>query len=299
MYVTLEPCSHQGRTPPCTRGIIDAGITEVHMAMLDPNPLVGGRGEAELREHGIVTRVGEHEAEAREINEAYVKYITTGLPFVTAKFAMSLDGKIATRTGDSRWISSGESRRYAHLLRHMVDAIAVGVNTVLADDPQLTSRCGERGGRTRKQPLRVVVDGKGRTPPNARLFGQPGKTLVALGRPADPAAVQAYQQVGAEVAELSLEDGLVDVNELLRELGKREVTSVLVEGGGALLGSLFDHGLVDKVVVFVAPAIIGGARAVTPVAGQGVGKVSEALRLHRVSTCPCGGDVIIVGYVGD
>ena len=226
MYVTLEPCCHYGRTPPCTEAIAEAGVAEVHMAVLDPNPVVGGKGEEELRRQGIRTYVGEHEEEAREVNEAYIKFIATGVPFVVAKFAMSLDGKIATRTGDSRWISSSESRRYVHSLRHTADAIMVGVNTVLADDPQLTSRCGDRGGKTRKQPLRVIVDSQGRTPATARVFGEPGRTLLVLGRPANPGATKALSRTDAELVEMATEEGLIDLAELLRELGRRDITSV-------------------------------------------------------------------------
>lgn len=298
MYVTLEPCCHHGRTPPCTGAIAEAGVAEVHMAMLDPNPLVTGRGEQELTSRGVRTYVGEHEEEAREVNEAYIKFITAGVPFVTAKFAMSLDGKIATRSGDSRWISSSESRRYVHSLRHAADAVMVGVNTVLADDPQLTSRCGERGGKARKQPLRVIVDSRGRTPVTARVFGEPGKTLLVLGRPVDDDMEKAFARTEAELVVLPSEGGLVDLKELLRLLGQREITSVLVEGGAALFGSLFDHGLVDKVIAFVAPIVIGGTEAVTAVGGRGVEEVADAIRLGHLASRSCDGDVMISGYVG-
>ena len=231
LYVTLEPCCHYGRTPPCTQALIDAGISEVHLSMLDPNPLVSGRGREELERAGIKTYVGEHEEEAKEINEAYTKFITTGVPFVTVKFAVSLDGKIATKSGDSKWISGEESRKYVHNLRYTSDAIMAGVNTVLADDPLLTARsCGGRGGTARKQPLRVIVDGKGRTPPTACLFRQPGKTLLALGRVVTPEEKTVFAQVGAELIELPSTGGRVDLEELLKSLGKREIISVLVEG---------------------------------------------------------------------
>jgi len=261
MYVSLEPCCHHGRTPPCTQAIIAAGIGEVHMAMFDPNPLVSGRGKDELEGEGIRVYVGEHEAEAKEINEAYAKFITTGVPFVTAKFAVSLDGKIATKSGDSKWISGNEARKYVHCLRYTADAVMAGVNTVLVDDPRLTARCcGGRGGTAKKQPLRVIVDGKGRTPLTAQLFSEPGKALLALGKSATLEEKTALAQIGAELLELPSEEGLVDLKGLLKALGEREITSVLVEGGGTLLGSLFDHGLVDKVVAFIAPIIIGGRK---------------------------------------
>jgi len=298
LYVTLEPCCHHGRTPPCTGAIIAAGITEVHLSMLDPNPLVSGRGKDELEKAGIKTFVGEHEEESVEINEAYTKYITTGKPFVTAKFAVSLDGKIATRSGDSRWISGEESRKYVHNLRYTADAVMAGVNTVLADDPQLTARsCGGRGGTARKQPIRVIVDSKGRTPLTARVFRQPGKTLLILGRVTTPEEKALFAQVGAEVLELPSVEGRVDLEELLKELGKRDITNVLVEGGGVLLGSLFDNGLVDKVTAFIAPIIIGGNEAKTAVGGEGFDKVADSPRLERIRVEKFGEDLMVSGYV--
>ncbi len=298
MYVTLEPCCHYGRTPPCTQAIIAAGITEVHLAILDPNPLVSGRGKDELEKAGIRTYVGEHEEEAKEINEAYIKFITTGMPFVTAKFAVSLDGKIATKSGDSKWISSDEARRYVHNLRYTTDAVMAGVNTVLADDPHLTARCGRKGGTARKQPLRVIVDSKGRTPLTAHVFSEPGRTLLALGRLAKPEEKTTFAQAGAELLELPSAGGLVDLKGLLKALAEREITSLLVEGGGILFGSLFDQRLVDKVIAFVAPIIIGGSEAKTAVVGEGVDKVMDSIKLKRVRTKRLGGDLMVSGYVG-
>ena len=298
MYVTLEPCCHYGRTPPCTQAIIAAGIAEVHLAMLDANPLVSGRGKDELEKEGIKVYLGEHEEEAKKVNEAYTKFITTGMPFVTAKFAISLDGKIATRSGDSKWISGDEARKYVHNLRYTSDAIMAGVNTVLVDDPRLTARsCGGRGGTARKQPLRVIVDGKGRTPLTAQLFSEPGKTLLALGKFVTPEEKAAFAQVGAELLELPSEGGRVDLGELLKALGEREITSVLVEGGGILLGSLFDGRLVDKVIAFIAPIIIGGKEAKTAVSGKGVDKVVDSLKLRHVSLEKLGEDLMVSGYV--
>jgi len=298
IYVTLEPCCHYGRTPPCTQVIIAAGIAQAHLAMLDVNPLVSGRGKDELEREGIKVYLGEHEEEAKKVNEAYAKFITTGMPFVTAKFAVSLDGKIATRSGDSKWISGGEARKYVHNLRYTSDAIMAGVNTVLVDDPHLTARsCGDRGGIARKQPLRVIVDGKGRTSLTAQLFSEPGKTLLALGKFVTPEEKAAFAQVGAELLELPSEGGLVDLGKLLKALGEREITSVLVEGGGILLGSLFDCGLVDKVIAFIAPIIIGGKEAKIAVSGKGVDKVVDSLKLERVSVEKVGEDLMVSGYV--
>jgi diaminohydroxyphosphoribosylaminopyrimidine deaminase/5-amino-6-(5-phosphoribosylamino)uracil reductase len=297
MYVTLEPCCHYGRTPPCTKAIIENGISEVHLAMLDPNPLVSGRGEDELEKEGIKTYLGEHEEEAKEINEAYIKFITTGMPFVTTKFAVSLDGKIATKSGDSEWISGSEARKYVHYLRYTTDAIMAGANTVIADNPRLTCRCAGKGGEARKQPLRVIVDGRGRTSSIAKVYNEPGKVLLALGKSVEPEKKKAFTQVGAELLELPSEEGLLDLEKLLKALGKRGITSVLVEGGGILLGSLFDHGLVDKVIAFIAPVIIGGKEAKTAVAGKGVEKVIDAAKLERVRLEKFGEDLMISGYL--
>ncbi len=297
IYVTLEPCCHYGRTPPCTQTIIAAGISEVHMAMLDPNPLVSGKGEDELEREGIKTYVGEHKGEAKEINEAYIKFITTGMPFVTAKFAVSLDGKIATKNGDSKWISGSEARKYVHYLRYTADAIMAGANTVLADDPHLTCRHGGKGGEVRKQPLRVIVDGRGRTPLTAQVFSEPGKALLAVGKFVKPEKKEAFAQVGAELLELPSDEGRVDLEKLLKALGEREITSVLVEGGGILLGSLFDFKLVDKVIAFIAPIIIGGEEAKTAVVGKGVDRVVDALKLERISVEKFGEDLMVSGYV--
>ena len=297
LYVTLEPCCHYGRTPPCSKAIITAAIAEVHLAMIDPNPLVLGRGKQELERAGIRVWVGEHEEEARQINEAYTKYITTALPFVMAKFAISLDGKIATRSGDSKWITGEEARKYVHSLRYTSDAIMTGINTVLIDNPRLTTRCGANGGTARKQPLRVIVDGKGRTPLTARVFSEPGKTLVALGKHAGREEKAAFAKVGAEVLEVPSAEGRVDLEKLLKALGEWGITSVLVEGGEILLGSLFDLGLVDKVIAFIAPIIIGGSEAKTAVGGNGVDRVADSFRLERVSVQRLGEDVVVSGYV--
>jgi diaminohydroxyphosphoribosylaminopyrimidine deaminase/5-amino-6-(5-phosphoribosylamino)uracil reductase len=299
LYVTMEPCCHYGRTPPCTRAIIEAGISEVYMATLDANPLVSGRGKEELEKNGIRVHVGDHEDEAREIVEAYLKYITTGRPFVTAKFAASLDGKIATKSGDSRWVSGEESRKYVHYLRYINDAIMAGANTILMDDPRLTTRCcGGRGGTARKQPLRVVVDGSGRIRPTAHLFTEPGSTLVVRGGEVTLQEKSGFDKADVELMELPSEEGMVDPSVLLKALGEREITSVLVEGGGILLGSLFDCGLVDKVIAFIAPIIIGGAEARPAVAGRGVELVADSLRLQRVRVEAVGDDLMVTGYIG-
>jgi diaminohydroxyphosphoribosylaminopyrimidine deaminase/5-amino-6-(5-phosphoribosylamino)uracil reductase len=298
MHITLEPCCHYGRTPPCSSAIIAAGIKEVHMAMLDPNPIVSGRGKEELEAEGIRVSVGEHRQEARDINEAYIKYITTGMPFITAKYAMSLDGKIATHSGDSKWISNEDSRHYAHHLRYINDAIMTGVNTILVDDPHLTTRCGGgRGGTAKKQPLRVIIDSEGRTPLTAQLFSEPGETLLVLGRQIKPQEIEDYTRLGAETLVLPSTKGYIDLKIIFEILGERGITSVLVEGGSILLGSIFDQGLADKVVAFVAPIIIGGEKAKTAVAGKGITKVLDSFKLKRINIERFGQDIMISGYV--
>lgn len=293
MYVSLEPCCHYGRTPPCTQAIIAAGIAEVHMAIQDPNPLVAGKGQLDLERAGIRTVVGERAEEAREVNEAYLKFITTGLPFVVAKYAMSLDGKIATWAGDSQWISNEESRKRVMDIRLLVDAIMVGVNTIIRDDPRLTVRQGEVAIRC---PLRVIVDSQGRTPVSARALQEPGHTILAVAHPLASPKARSLTEAGAEILEMPPRQGWVDLPQLLKALGEREVTSLLVEGGGTLLGSLFDIGLVDKVYAFISPIIIGGSQAKTPVEGEGVSLLSQAQHLHRLRVERLGDDVLIVGY---
>ena len=299
LFVTLEPCSHHGRTPPCTDAIIEAGVASVTMAVMDPNPLVGGRGEARLLDAGVSVGVGDGGDEAAELIAPHAKFIRTGTPLVTAKFAMSLDGKIATRTGDSKWITSAESRRYAHDLRRRSDAIMVGIGTALADDPQLTARDAD-GAPLPSQPLRVIVDSAGRLPSDAALLAQPGDTLVAMAR--EDAGPRARLEAAGALVFAAGDDGRgddrVNLEALLSELGRREVTSVLVEGGGGLLGSLFDEGLVDRVVGFVAPVIIGGAGALSPVGGSGAAMMADAAPLSRARVERIGEDVVVVGWVG-
>ena len=294
LYVTLEPCSHHGRTPPCTDAVIAAGISEVHASTIDSNPRVRGTGLDRLREAGIAVRTGEGRHEAQELAAPHAKFITTGRPLVTAKFAMSLDGKVATRTGDSKWITAEKSRRYVHELRARSDAILAGIGTVLADDPQLTARRPD-GSPLPRQPLRVIVDSSGQLPLNSTLLRQPGSTLVAMARES-PTGRERLESTGAVVFSATGVDGRVDLTELLDELGRRGVISVFVEGGGTLLGSLLDAGLVDRVVGFVAPVIIGGAAAPSPVGGDGVEQMAQALRLVDVRVETFGDDVAISGW---
>ena len=269
LYVTLEPCCTHGRTPPCTEAIIAAGVRRVVVATTDPNPRHRGRGLKILRKAGIKVDTGVLDGEATVLNESFNKWIVTGLPLVTAKAAMSLDGKMATRTGDSKWITSEMARREAHRLRAGVDAVLVGANTVIADDPQLTLRHGVRG----RQPWRVVVDGRGRSPKNAGLFTDKlrHRTIVITTKDS-PVSWRRYMALQCiPVLVLPGKRGRVDLRVALRELGRMEITSVLVEGGATLLGGFFDAGLVDKVAFFYAPKVIAGKAKVAqalPVDGK-------------------------------
>ena len=265
LYVTLEPCSHHGRTPPCTDAIMQAGLARVVAGCVDPNPQVNGRGVRCLRGAGIEVEVGVMEAEARRLNEAYCKHIATGMPFVALKAAMSLDGKIATAAGESKWITGERARAAAHRLRARHDAVMVGVGTVLADDPELTVR--KSRGRT---PLRVVVDSRARTPPRARLLTADERApVIAVTRQAPRARVRRLERAGAEVWVVGSQRGKVELKGLMRRLGTEGVQSVLVEGGGTLGAGALAAGLVDRVYFFISPRIIGGARALTPVEARG------------------------------
>ena len=294
LYVTLEPCSHFGRTPPCTDAIIASGVAEVHASILDANPRVAGSGIERLQQAEVTVQLGEGQREAEELAAPHTKLVTTGRPLVTVKFAMSLDGKIATRTGDSKWITSEESREYVHQLRARSDAIMAGIGTVVADDPQLTARSSD-GSPLPHQPLRVVVDSGGRIPPDATLLKQPGPTLIAVAGEAQGAQTL-LEEADVEIFAIPGSDASVNLEGLLDELGRRGITSLFVEGGGTLLGSLFDAGLVDRVVGFVAPVLIGGEAALSPVGGHGAERMADALRLKDVRIETFGDDVAVTGW---
>ncbi len=305
LYVTLEPCCHYGRTPPCCEAIVRAGVREVHIAMLDPSPWVAGGGQRHLARAGIVTVLGEHEQEARRLNEGYFKHVATGLPFVAVKWAMTLDGKIATRTGSSFWVTGPAARARVAQLRARSDAVLVGVGTVLADDPQLTVRPellraaapDQPAEPPPRQPLRVVLDSRALTPPTARLLQRNGHVLILVTdhAPADRRA--ALAAAGAEVVVVPEQHGRVHLPAALQLLGERGVTSVLVEAGGTLVAALLEAGLVDKVYAFIAPKIVGGTNALTPVEGTGLDNMAQALALRDVTVEQLGDDLLVTGYL--
>jgi diaminohydroxyphosphoribosylaminopyrimidine deaminase/5-amino-6-(5-phosphoribosylamino)uracil reductase len=289
LYVTLEPCCHHGKTPPCTDAILRAGIRRVVAAMTDPFPEVAGRGTAILRRAGVAVEVGLLEREARRLNAPYLKLLATGRPYVHAKWAMTLDGKIATRTGDSKWISNEASRRRAHELRGRMDAIVVGIGTILADDPLLTAR--PPGPRT---PVRIVLDSAGRLPTNCRLLQTVGEAPVLVVTAG--ARPEQLLHGGAEVLALPGQEGRTDVNALLKILGDRQMTNILVEGGAAVLGSFRDAGTLDEVHVYIAPRLAGGAEARPAIAGQGAEHIQDALALAAWEVEKIEEDILIHGW---
>jgi len=300
IYVTLEPCSHFGRTPPCADAVVAAGLRRAVVAMADPDSRVSGTGIARLRESGLVVEEGLMRAEGEQLLAFYAVHRRTGRPFVTAKWAMSVDGRIATATADSRWITGPEAREDVHRLRHQHDAILVGVNTIIEDDPQLTAR--PESIQNPRQPLRVVVDSRLRIPPRARVLdpGLGGMTLIAATERASPADVQRLQETGAEVALLPAGSDIarrVDLAALVDLLGARRILSVLVEGGSEVHGELFRHLLVDRVAAYVGAMVIGGRDAPSAVAGPGFGKIAEAARLTEVEWKAFGADLRITGNV--
>ncbi len=295
LYVNLEPCFHQGRTGPCTEAVIGAGISKVVAAMEDPNPLVSGKGFQRLKEAGVKVKVGVLEEKARRLNEVFVKHITTGRPFVIVKSAVTADGKTATRTGRSRWITGEKARAFVHRLRNNSDAIAVGINTVLLDDPRLTARLEEGGG---KDPLRVVVDSRARLPIDARMIKMPSRaaTLLAATAAAPPEKRRALEEKGVEILLLPEHQGRVDLDALIGKLGERGICQLLVEGGGTLNYSLLEAGLVDKLMLFIAPLIVGGRESPTSFGGSGVAALEQAWHLEDLEIKQYDGDLLMIGY---
>ena len=292
LYVTLEPCSHFGRTPPCANAIVEAGIRKVVAAMSDPNPKVAGRGFQLLRDAGIEVEVGLLEEEAQKLNEVFTKWVTTGKPFVTLKTAMSLDGKIATLTGQSKWITSEASRQRVHELRDINDAIMVGIETVLKDNPTLTTRI-DNG----KSPIRIVVDSNARTPLASNVVtNHQAKTIIAVTENAPIDRLNALKNSGIEII-FAGDSERVDLNILMNELAKREITSVLLEGGGTLNFGMIEAGLVDKIYTFIAPKIIGGRSALTPVEGNGFENLSDAVKLKNITIEMIDNDILLTGYI--
>ncbi|HEY5476491.1 MAG TPA: bifunctional diaminohydroxyphosphoribosylaminopyrimidine deaminase/5-amino-6-(5-phosphoribosylamino)uracil reductase RibD [Tepidiformaceae bacterium] len=298
LYVTLEPCvAFPGkRTPPCAEDVVAAGIRRVVVALEDGHPNVAGRGVSYLREHGVAVEVGDGRDHAVTLLRPFLKHRATGLPYVIAKFAASLDGRIATASGDSKWITGEVARDRGHQERSRVDAILVGSGTVLADDPELTARPG--GIRSEFQPTRIVVDSRGRISAGARLFQQGGATIVATTAAAASSWKREIAAAGGTVVECEPGMGGVNLDHLLRVLGARGIGSIWAEGGGTLLGSLFAGGHVDETWAFLAPMLIGGDGR-PALAGPGAATITSAWRMRDVQIERLGADVLVRGYVGD
>ncbi|MDD4895100.1 MAG: bifunctional diaminohydroxyphosphoribosylaminopyrimidine deaminase/5-amino-6-(5-phosphoribosylamino)uracil reductase RibD [Candidatus Omnitrophica bacterium] len=293
LYVTLEPCTHFGRTPPCVDKILKSGIKRVFVGMIDPNPVNNGKGILALKTNKIKVEVGFLENRLKKLNEAFIKYITKRIPFVTVKVGESLDGKIATRTGDSKWITSDRSRAYAHRLRSDYDAIMVGVNTILRDNPQLDAWF------SRKQLTKILVDSQLSTSQEANVFSH-SSPVVIVTLPVKPGQETENRKIlsaKAKILEVKEKSGQINLKDMMKKLAQSQITNILVEGGGTLIGGLFDEGLVDKVLFFISPKIIGGKDAITSVMGRGITRMDKAVKLKDVRFKKIGEDFLIEGYV--
>lgn len=295
LYVNLEPCCHWGRTPPCTDAIIQAGIKHVFAAHLDPNPKVAGKGIQQLAEADIKVDVGVCAEAAEKVNEFYIKHVKTGYPFVILKIAMSLDGKIATSTGESQWITSAASRQKAHEIRDEVDAILVGIGTIRSDNPALTTRLPNEQG---KDATRIVLDSHGRTPTSAKIFNSESEAgvIIAVTPQAPAQNIATLEKVGAEIIITPAKDGQVCFKTLMETLGARGITSVLVEGGGKVNASTLASGIVDKAMCFIAPKFIGGKEAPGVFDGEGIKRLIDAPKLERWTITQLDCDLLIEGY---
>ncbi|MGM0395851.1 MAG: bifunctional diaminohydroxyphosphoribosylaminopyrimidine deaminase/5-amino-6-(5-phosphoribosylamino)uracil reductase RibD [Bacillota bacterium] len=295
MYVTLEPCSHYGKTPPCVDAIIKRGIKKVVIGMVDPNPLVSGRGVKTLKDSGIEVETGLLEDRCRVQNEVFTKYITTKIPFCIFKSAMTLDGKIATYTGDSRWVSGEESREYVHRIRQRVSGILVGLGTVLADDPMLTTRLE---GMETKDPLRIIVDTKAKIPIDSNIVRTAGevRTLIVTTELAPKEKLEKLTAEGLEIMKSPIKEGRVDIPFAIKRLGGMGIDSILVEGGGTIGYSFLEDGLLDKVMFFIAPKLIGGEESKTPLGGKGISLMKDAINIERMDTRIIGKDILVSGY---
>ena len=296
IYVTLEPCSHFGQTPPCADALIAAGIKNVYVGVSDPNPQVAGQGIARLKAAGINVYVGLLEEECQELIAAFSKHVTTGMPYTIYKAALTLDGQSATAEGDSRWVSCEQSRQRVHQMRDRVDAIMVGVGTVCQDDPLLTTRLDFAPGQ---DPMRIVVDSYLRMPLNSRMLQQQSeaKTLIATVS-VDQERIAQFEKVGAQVLCLEAEHGQVSLPALWRELGRRQIQKILLEGGATLAGSALNKGLIDQVMIFIAPKIVNGSNKHGLFNGAGCKTMAEAVQLKKMKTEQVGTDLLITAQVG-
>jgi diaminohydroxyphosphoribosylaminopyrimidine deaminase/5-amino-6-(5-phosphoribosylamino)uracil reductase len=297
IFINLEPCCHHGQTPPCVDEIIKAGISKAVISVKDPNPIVNGKSIEILKSKGIEVKLGIQEKTASKLNEFFFKYITTGTPFVMLKSGMSLDGKVATKTGESKWVTSEPSREYVHQLRNQMDATLVGIETILRDNPRLTTRLKNSKGR---DPIRVVIDSLLRIPIRMRIFTQEsdaGNTIITTyNAPID--RIKKIEASGAKVLFVKPKGrNRVDMQAMVKELGKLQITSLLIEGGPGINASAIQEGIVDKVIMFIAPIIIGGKIAPSTIQGDGIARLEDAVRIHNIKTKRLGDDLKVEGYV--
>jgi diaminohydroxyphosphoribosylaminopyrimidine deaminase/5-amino-6-(5-phosphoribosylamino)uracil reductase len=291
VYVTLEPCSHHGRTPPCCDRLIAENVKRVVVACTDPNPRVAGKGIARLRENGIEVQLGILEREAIDLNEKFNKFITTQLPFVSLKTASTLDGRIASKSGDSQWITNDQSRAYVHTLRHQHQAIMVGVDTIVVDDPKLTTRLSVAA----LDPIRIIVDSRLRTPPSASVLQQGGRTILVTTEQAPKEQTARLLEAGAEIIKAGA-GPKVDLLEAMKQLAEQEIGSILLEGGGRLNGAMLEQKLIDKCYLFYAAKIIGGNSAPSNFSFDGFEKMADAVWLDRLKLEQFGYDWCVIGY---
>jgi len=298
LYLNLEPCCHYGYNPPCTDSVIRSGIKRVVASMKDPNPLVAGKGFKQLRAAGIKVDVGVLHDEAKKLNDPFIKHIIKKIPFVILKSAMSLDGKIATVTGESMYITGKQSRQYVHVLRTYVDAILTTVNTVKIDDPQLTVRDVGNAGIKKRDPKRVVLDPFAEIPISSRLLkNSPNKTIVVVSPAAKEARIKRILRTGADVMVVPARNGNIDLKKLLVELGRDNIMSVMIEAGGGFAAAALSSGIVDRVAYFIAPKIVGGRDALTPIEGHGTERLKDLIHLKKVTYTQLGEDVLVEGYL--
>ncbi|HHW60701.1 MAG TPA: bifunctional diaminohydroxyphosphoribosylaminopyrimidine deaminase/5-amino-6-(5-phosphoribosylamino)uracil reductase RibD [Syntrophomonadaceae bacterium] len=294
VYVSLEPCSHYGHTPPCTEALIEAGVKRVVIAMQDPNPQVAGNGIKRLQAAGIEVETGILEQEAARLNEVFIKHIQTGLPFIASKTAMTLDGKIATKTGDSKWISNEQSRHYVHQLRNQYQAIMVGIGTVMIDDPRLNTRLETS---SKRDPVRVIIDTKLDIPVQSRIVqsAEQQKTVVFCGRQVNDAKCRALEKRGVQINRVDSRGDLLSMQQVFKLLYEQGICSILVEGGSSLNGTLLQEKWFDRVYFFIAPKIIGGHSAPGPFGGVGCEKISQGIRVIEREIHSFGEDLMITG----
>ncbi len=293
LYLNLEPCVHYGKTPPCAPAVIEARVKRVVIGMRDPNSLVAGRGVESLKEAGLHVEVGTLEKECRRLNEAFCKFIVRKEPFVILKVAATLDGKIATRVGDSKWVTGESSRNFVHRLRDQVDGVVVGIGTALRDDPQLTARI-KKG----RDPYRIILDSRLRIPEGAQVIETPSsKTIIATTESAARGKIKRLEKKGVRVLILNSKQGRIDLKNCLSKLGELEMMSLLVEGGSQVNGSFLDEGLIDKILFFLSPKLIGDREALGIFGGSGKATIREAIPLRELRVRRIGEDILIEGYV--